>query len=120
MDSKSRIPRREFPHNGGLTVVSGVAAALGLMAFGATRAPFAPAPTEATYKLTIQPTTLEIAPGMSVKTVAYNYNGEVPGPILRFREGIPAPIEVTNSSLNEDLVHWHGLEIYSLNDACCG
>jgi FtsP/CotA-like multicopper oxidase with cupredoxin domain len=29
---------------------------------------------------------------------------------------VPVSIDVANSSLNEDLVHWHGLEIDSLND----
>jgi FtsP/CotA-like multicopper oxidase with cupredoxin domain len=112
MYSKSRIPRREFLRNGALSAVSGMAAAAGLKAFGA--APSASLADESNYKLNLQPTTLEIAPGIAVKTVAYN--GQVPGPILRLREGVPVSIDVTNSSLNEDIVHWHGLAIDSLND----
>ncbi|MDE3148580.1 MAG: multicopper oxidase domain-containing protein, partial [Acidobacteriota bacterium] len=52
--------------------------------------------------------------GVTVKTVAYN--GQVPGPLLRLREGVPVAIDVTNSSANPDIVHWHGLAIDSLND----
>jgi FtsP/CotA-like multicopper oxidase with cupredoxin domain len=66
------------------------------------------------HTLRIEPCALEIAPGLTVKTTAYN--GQVPGPILRLREGVPVTIDVTNASTNPDLVHWHGLAINSLND----
>jgi FtsP/CotA-like multicopper oxidase with cupredoxin domain len=66
------------------------------------------------YSLNLQPTTIDLGHGVSVKTVAYN--GQVPGPVLRFCEGLPVIIDVTNSSPNADIVHWHGLAIDSLND----
>lgn len=66
------------------------------------------------HSLRIEPCTLEISPGVSVRTVAYN--GQVPGPLLRLREGIPVTIDVTNASMRPDLVHWHGLAIDSQND----
>jgi FtsP/CotA-like multicopper oxidase with cupredoxin domain len=66
------------------------------------------------HKLRIEPCTLEIAPGVTVKTIAYD--GQAPGPLLRLREGVQAVIDVTNASPNADLVHWHGLAIDSLND----
>jgi FtsP/CotA-like multicopper oxidase with cupredoxin domain len=66
------------------------------------------------YTLKIEPCSLELAPGVVVKTTAYN--GQVPGPLLRLREGVPVAIDVTNSSANPDIVHWHGLGIDSLND----
>ena len=69
---------------------------------------------KADYTLDIAPLHLEIGPGITVKTVAYN--GQVPGPILHVREGVPVNIDVTNSSPNPDIVHWHGLAIDSLND----
>jgi FtsP/CotA-like multicopper oxidase with cupredoxin domain len=69
---------------------------------------------EADYSLRIEPVTLDIAPGMSIKTIGYN--GQVPGPLLRLREGAPVSIDVTNATANEDIVHWHGLAIDSLND----
>ena len=68
----------------------------------------------ADYALRIEPVSLEIAPGILVKTTAYN--GEVPGPLLRLKEGVPVTIDVTNASINEDIVHWHGLVIDSRND----
>ncbi len=61
----------------------------------------------ADYSLTIAPYTLEVAPKKFVKTVAYN--GQVPGPLLRMREGVAVTVDVANSSGNDEVVHWHGL-----------
>jgi len=69
---------------------------------------------KADHALRIEPCTLEIGKGVSIKTIAYN--GQVPGPLLRLREGVPVTIDVTNATANADLVHWHGLAIDSLND----
>lgn len=63
------------------------------------------------YRLVIAPLALEIAPGHVVNTVAYN--GTVPGPLLRVREGQAVTIAVANNSAAEDIVHWHGLAIPS-------
>ncbi len=52
---------------------------------------------------------LELAPGRSVKTLAYN--GQVPGPLLRVRRGRPLTLDVWNDTREEDIVHWHGLHI---------
>ena len=70
--------------------------------------------TKADYNLRIEAGTFEIGPGISIKTTSYN--GQVPGPLLRLREGVPVSIDVTNTTANDDLVHWHGLAIDSLND----
>lgn len=69
---------------------------------------------KADHTLRIEPCTLEISPGVTVKTLAYN--GQVPGPTLRVREGVPVTIDVTNATNDPDIVHWHGLAIDSLND----
>jgi len=68
----------------------------------------------ADYTLKIAPCKLEISPGVTIETVAYN--GQVPGPLLRLREGRPATIDVLNASGDSDIVHWHGLAIDPLND----
>ena len=74
----------------------------------------APAGGAADYTLRIEPCTLEIAPGVTVKTTAYN--GQVPGPMLKFKKNAPVTIDVTNGTDVADLVHWHGLRTDSLND----
>ncbi len=59
------------------------------------------------YSLEIAPCSLEISTKHSIKTIAYN--GQVPGPLLRMKEGKPVTIDVTNRTEGEEIVHWHGL-----------
>jgi FtsP/CotA-like multicopper oxidase with cupredoxin domain len=59
------------------------------------------------YRLDIAPVTWELSPRHTIKTVAYN--GQVPGPLLRFKEGRPVTIDVTNHTVRPEVVHWHGL-----------
>src|SRR5208337_3798649 len=71
-------------------------------------------PSEPDYTIRIAPLALEIAPGKVIKTTAYN--GLVPGPLLRLREGQPVAINVINDSGYPNLIHWHGLYIPSYQD----
>lgn len=66
------------------------------------------------FSLKIGTATIELAPGKGVKTVCYN--GQVPGPVLRMKEGNPVTVDVENDSTSEELVHWHGLHIASVPD----
>jgi FtsP/CotA-like multicopper oxidase with cupredoxin domain len=109
MSSRREINRRSFLRHGSLALGGSLAAAA-IPALGAPTA----AGKKADFTLKIEPCSLEIAPGVVIKTTAYN--GQVPGPILRVREGVPVTIDVTNASANADIVHWHGLAIDSLND----
>jgi FtsP/CotA-like multicopper oxidase with cupredoxin domain len=59
------------------------------------------------YRLDIAPVTWNLSPRHTIKTVAYN--GQVPGPLLRFKEGRPVTIDVTNHTDRPEVVHWHGL-----------
>ena len=36
------------------------------------------------------------------------YNGSVPGPLIRLREGVPVTVELFNETDTPELVHWHG------------
>ncbi len=62
---------------------------------------------EADHTIRIAPVSHEIAPGKVVKTTGYN--GAVPGPTLRLKEGAPVSLNVVNDSGYPNLVHWHGL-----------
>ena len=68
----------------------------------------------ADYTLRIAPITLELAPGKTIRTTGYN--GIVPGPVLRLREGRPVSINVTNDAGYPDIVHWHGLYLPAVQD----
>ena len=65
--------------------------------------------SKADATLRISPVELEIAPGKIIKTIGYN--GSVPGPFLRFREGQHVTIDVFNDTKDPELVHWHGMFI---------
>jgi FtsP/CotA-like multicopper oxidase with cupredoxin domain len=71
-------------------------------------------PVEADYTLHIEPVSLELAPGKRIKTTGYN--GTVPGPVLRLREGRPVSINVINDAGYPDIVHWHGLYLPAVQD----
>jgi FtsP/CotA-like multicopper oxidase with cupredoxin domain len=83
----------------------------GLTAIGAT---IPLAAQQADYSLEIAPYTLEASPRHRYKTVAYN--GKVPGPFLRLKEGRSVTIDVRNRSSHEEVVHWHGLFLPSQID----
>jgi len=63
----------------------------------------------ADISLHIGETTIDLGPKHSIRTVAYN--GRVPGPLLRVKEGEPVTVDVTNETGEQELVHWHGLHI---------
>jgi FtsP/CotA-like multicopper oxidase with cupredoxin domain len=116
MQRLDQIDRRLFLRSGTLALGGGlVAGALPAIALRpAVGLGAAAGEKPADYSLKISTVNLEIAPGIQVKTTAYN--GQVPGPVLRLREGVPVTIDVTNSSANPDIVHWHGLAIDTKND----
>jgi FtsP/CotA-like multicopper oxidase with cupredoxin domain len=68
----------------------------------------------ADYTIHIAPVSLEIGPNTVIK--ATGYNGSVPGPTLRFKEGDPVRIKVVNDSGYPNLIHWHGLYTLPLED----
>jgi FtsP/CotA-like multicopper oxidase with cupredoxin domain len=89
------VNRREF------IGLAGMAAGASIVGKGAQER------TAADYSLTIAPYALEVAPKKFVKTTAYN--GQVPGPLLRMKEGAPVTVDVVNRSGIDEVVHWHGL-----------
>ena len=91
----SRITRRRFGQ------LSGLAAGAALVS-PAMRAATAP-----DIALEIAPYTLEASPKHRFKTLAYN--GQVPGPLFRMRQGQEQTVEIRNGSSEPEVVHWHGL-----------
>jgi FtsP/CotA-like multicopper oxidase with cupredoxin domain len=61
---------------------------------------------EPDYVLHIAATPIEIAPKKIVS--ATTYSGKFPGPLLRFKEGQPASVEVHNDTDTPEQLHWHG------------
>ena len=82
---------------------------LGGLAAGAAVLPGALWGAAPDVTLEIAPYLLEASPKHRYRTIAYN--GQVPGPLLRMREGQTQTIEVRNLTLDPELVHWHGLHV---------
>lgn len=61
---------------------------------------------KADVTLRIASVSFEIAPGKTIRT--FGYNGQVPGPVLRMKEGVPVVVDVFNDTNHEEIVHWHG------------
>jgi len=110
---KNPISRRKF------LKAAGAAAGAGLTVFerspglAAAFAPRSPASASAQpqtkppdYTLRIGASVIEIAPKRFVSTICYN--GQFPGPLLRFKEGQPVTIEIHNGTDTPEQLHWHG------------
>jgi len=63
--------------------------------------------TVAEHRLEIAPYKLEVRAGHFIDTLAYNQ--QVPGPLLRMREGQKTSVEIVNHTRAAEVVHWHGL-----------
>ncbi|MGA2889474.1 MAG: multicopper oxidase family protein [Terracidiphilus sp.] len=99
--------RRDFLINSGRVLA-------GTSLFGRSAALQSQSASPADYMIRIAPIRLEIAPGKIVHTTAFN--GKVPGDLIRVREGQQVTIDVVNDTDASDIVHWHGMEIPSLQD----
>jgi FtsP/CotA-like multicopper oxidase with cupredoxin domain len=60
----------------------------------------------ADYTLTIAVKPVELAPNRIVSTTTYN--GQFPGPLLRFKEGRQVTIDIHNQTDTPEQLHWHG------------
>lgn len=71
----------------------------------------------ASYNLTIAATRVVID-GATRDAIAIN--GQVPGPLLRFKEGEEAVIHVTNKLSEPTAIHWHGIVLPTAMDGVPG
>jgi len=95
--------RRDFLS--GIAMGSGVLLA-GCHRGGETGGAAAPGgPADVTLR--IGPALVDIAKDHTVSTIGYN--GQVPGPVIRLREGAAVTVDLFNDTDSPELVHWHGL-----------
>ena len=69
---------------------------------GAPQEPSGPADVT----LHIGPVLVDIAKDHTISTIGYN--GSVPGPLIRFKEGVPVTVDLFNDTDTAEQVHWHG------------
>src|SRR5271169_64836 len=101
MARNAKTSRREFIHSAGLT--AGLAALSPRLSISSAAAQNQPA---ADYTIHIQASAVEIAPKRIVSAVTYN--GQFPGPLLRFKEGQAETVDVYNDTDTPEQLHWHG------------
>ena len=75
------------------------------------------AASAAEVRLSVERTTVAVT-GRSVQAITFN--GQLPGPTLRFREGEDVTIHVTNKLDEDTSVHWHGLLLPGMMDGVPG
>jgi FtsP/CotA-like multicopper oxidase with cupredoxin domain len=112
---KNQFPsRRQFLKTAGLaassillspTSGSGLAGTLMQQSSSATTADS----RAADYTLRIQTVPIEIAFKRIISLTTYN--GQFPGPLLRFKEGQPAIVDVHNDTDVPEQLHWHGQRV---------
>ena len=53
-------------------------------------------------------------------TNVWAYNGSVPGPLLRVRQGVPLHVAVENGLVEATTIHWHGIRLPNAMDGVPG
>jgi len=102
----------------------GAAATLALGASAtAARRRLAPAwadepPGVRTIRLETREVVWELAPGRTIRAMAYN--GRIPGPEIRAREGERLRIVLTNALSEPTTIHWHGVDVPNAMDGVPG
>jgi FtsP/CotA-like multicopper oxidase with cupredoxin domain len=93
------VDRRRLMQLGGSAALAG--------ALPIACAPPRPAPTGAAdYAIRIGTGLVELAPDKII--AATTYNGQFPGPLLRFKEGRRVVIDIHNDTDTPEQLHWHG------------
>jgi FtsP/CotA-like multicopper oxidase with cupredoxin domain len=85
--------------------------ATGLAVTAISRAAPAGASPEQERGLTVRAGSAALIGEGRPRTAVWTYDGSVPGPILRARQGEPVKIVVHNNLEQETTVHWHGIRL---------
>ena len=104
------VDRREFLKGSGLALIAAGGGAGVVEAAGCSRpAPAGPPNGKPDYTLRIGTGTVELAPDQIVSTLTYN--GQFPGPLVRFKEGQRTWVDIFNDTDSPEQLHWHGQQV---------
>jgi FtsP/CotA-like multicopper oxidase with cupredoxin domain len=109
------VSRRAFLRNSGLAAGAVLLARVEQFAPAAIpverhqSSPQANQPGSADYTLHIKASPIEIAPKRIISMTTYN--GQFPGPLLRFKEGREVTVEIYNDTDTPEQLHWHGQKV---------
>ncbi len=74
------------------------------------------AATAAQFRISAGPGTASLAGRAHPETAVWSYNGRVPGPEIRVRQGQSLKVVVENRLGEDTTVHWHGLRVPNAMD----
>jgi FtsP/CotA-like multicopper oxidase with cupredoxin domain len=110
--NNSEQSRREFLKTGvaaGALLLSSKAAVPHGEAPAQSSEPASSKSGSADYTLHIKASPVEIAPNRIISVTTYN--GQFPGPLLRFKEGQQVTVDIVNDTDTPEQLHWHGQKI---------
>ena len=102
----------DSPHGTRRDFLSGLAIGAGMLLEGCQTQSGGGAASDSTpggpadVTLRIAPVLVDIAKNTTISTIGYN--GSVPGPLIRLKEGVPVTVDLFNDTDTPELVHWHG------------
>jgi len=67
-------------------------------------------------RLVAAPARVQLVPSEYPATEAWTYNGALPGPVLRARQGDRLRVHVENALAEQTTVHWHGIRLPNAMD----
>ncbi|WP_231127357.1 multicopper oxidase domain-containing protein [Mycobacterium colombiense] len=100
------LNRRQFGKWAGVALAAAAGSAGGACSHPS---PGGPPGGKADYTLRIGSGKAELAPDRIVSTLTYN--GQFPGPLLRFKEGRRTWVDVFNDTDSPEQLHWHGQHV---------
>jgi FtsP/CotA-like multicopper oxidase with cupredoxin domain len=71
-------------------------------------------------RITVAPGRTRLVGPDRPETEVWTYDGTVPGPVVRLRQGAPARLVVENRLDEETTVHWHGIRLPNAMDGVPG
>ncbi len=102
-----KFSRRNFLKTAGAGVGATMVSATALRASAIVQSTTTdPQEAPADYTIHIAAKPIEVAPKKIISTTTYN--GQFPGPLLRFKEGQPVTVDLYNDTDTPEQFHWHG------------
>ncbi|MGH6820447.1 MAG: multicopper oxidase family protein, partial [Methylocella sp.] len=79
-----------------------------------------PSPQDGFSVLEARDGNLRLLPEPASPTAVWCYNGEVPGPLLRFKKGEEVKVRLVNKLAQPATLNWHGVRIVNAMDGVAG
>ncbi|MGQ0445463.1 MAG: multicopper oxidase family protein [Beijerinckiaceae bacterium] len=79
-----------------------------------------PSPRDGFLVLEAREGNVSLLPEPATQTAVWSYNGEVPGPLLRYKKGEEVKVRLVNKLAQPTSLSWHGVRIVNAMDGVAG